>query len=213
MKNKFNELIEGYKNFIIKFSQIIPLNQNQQKFIIYTLVKDVINDDFFREYSKIKNIPKSPENLISYLSEKYMLNEKEIKEIVLSSPQILLYSDRVEDIYNFYKFDEHKAIILVNGDQYKCYRKEDSFVEYIDLINEDYKLTIIEALYNRIKDDPYYIDELINGIKREDIAEYYKINENFTLKEKLEKLNFKTDLKNYYIESIEQEKNNTRKNR
>lgn len=202
--DKIIELMKAYQVLVNDLSTFIPLNKSQETFIVYTLIEKVFFDKFFSEFIDIDKIPKTTGKLIEYFKEQHNFDKQQILEIILSSPPILLYSDRIEDIYCIAKQGEYKATVLANEDKFKSYKNDSSLIKYIDLIDGENRnnALILKCLVQGIKESDYYMDTILSSTSRKDIATYYGIDEKDNTKQILEKLNEKVkenDKKSYFI--------------
>ncbi len=139
-----------------------------------TLILNIINAFQYNEKLRKKDFSMSIFHIQNLLELKNLLmtldlTEEEIKKIIVKSPIILLYSDKLNDIYYLYKSKKYYGYTILDNKEY------DTF-----LLNEN--------LNSNIVSNNYIVEKMLD---------YYKINNN-EIKD-FDNLESDFKLKNYYF--------------
>jgi len=126
-------------------------------------------------------------NLKDFLLKLDMSTTK-LKKMIINTPQILLYSTRINLIYPIFKNDEFKGYALINNDKFKSYSI--SNINQNDFSSEGYY-----EFYNY----DYIVNQMLEQLNREDIKEELKIENNADLKTKFNSLVREYSMKNYHF--------------
>lgn len=183
-KMEFNEII----------FQLLSIDYERDPF--YSLVYQ--NESFY-ECFKIENLT----NLRNFLMQ-IGLNDVNLKRVINDVPEIVLMSNRIENVYPLFKCDDFKGIALLQGDSFKSFmlpsvidfykvkrfRDYDFNIEYERLIRLDY--------YNQYENIDT-VGGLIDNLARTDVMIYYGLSLNSTLKDKFDALAAVFDQFNYYF--------------
>ena len=157
-----------YRNF----TAVFDFDKSEFKILILNLMmsfnyNDTLNE---KEYSTEIFSINSLSNLKSTLVE-VGLSDDEIKKIIIKSPIILLYSNKLNYIYYLYKNKKYYGYTILNEDNYSTY-----------LLNDNLNSNIIS-----------------NNYITEKMLEYYNVK-NFD-KEVFDSLETDFKLKNYYFKA------------
>lgn len=147
-----------------------------------TLILNIINSFQYNENLKKKEFSMnifSIENLLELKSMliKIGLTEEEIKKIIVKSPIILLYSDKLDNIYYLFKNKKYYGYTILDNKKY-----------YTFLLNDNLNSNIIS--------NNYIIEKMID---------YYNIKK--FEKEDFDNLESDFKLKNYYFKKKSKQKN------
>lgn len=174
----------------------LDINQEESTYLINLIIKDLLTDEYYSRLinSKLDFLPFG-ENAIQSIKNIFIsvgIDESEIKKIILTIPEILLFYDSFESIYLIYKSSKFRGVAFLNGKDYRAYSySESSFrLRYLNI-----------ALDSRINDFTYLIEKLLRSLEREDIKKSTNLesqNED-DLKNKFAALTRSYSKKNYYL--------------
>ena len=155
------QLINNYiKNNILLIRrflmQILNITQKDADNIVEVVKKCVERDDFYKNVT-LNDVDSIFQRDSILTIEKYLLSFglsfEQVKEIIIQTPEILFYVDRLQDTYLIYQSGEFKGYVLLDGEKYKAYR-------------------ILEKKDPEIEDEE---DELIGDWRIENIPEYLHV--------------------------------------
>ncbi len=198
MENK--QFLSYLKNNMVKislnFENVFSINFEEFSSLINTIIKDVTFDEFYNKLLKKKTQFNSFEESSLLEIKKVFINlglgELEIKKIILTIPDVILFSDKIEDIYPIYKSNEFKGIAFVNDNEYRAYSYSES----------SYRLRYLnQILDSKTNNYDYIIESLLNSLKRKDVREELNIKSDneLDLKDKFTVLTRIYSKKNYYL--------------
>ena len=134
------QLINNYiKNniFLIRrfLMQILNITQKDADNIVEVVKKCVERDDFYKNVT-LNDVDSIFQRDSILTIEKYLLSFglsfEQVKEIIIQTPEILFYVNRLQDTYLIYQSGEFKGYVLLDGEKYKAYRileKKDPEIE------------------------------------------------------------------------------------
>lgn len=198
MENKYflNYLKDNLSRISSSLEKIFSINFDEFSLLIKTIIQDINVDDFYSKTliyeGKISNFDEPQLLEIKKLFIHLGLSDLEIKKIIVTIPEILLFSNRIEDIYPIYKNNTFKGIVLINENDYRAYSYSES----------SYKLASLNNLANnKINDYRYLVENLLNSLKREDIKQQlgFEITEDTKLNDIFLALTKDYSRKNYYF--------------
>ena len=174
----------------------LDINQEESTYLINLIIKDLLTDEYYFRLinSKLDFLP-FEESAIQSIKNIFIsvgIDESEIKKIILTIPEILLFYDSFESIYLIYKSSKFRGIAFLFLLDYRAYSySESSFrLRYLNI-----------ALDSRINDFTYLIEKLLRSLDREDIKKTTNLesqNED-DLKNKFAALTRSYSKKNYYL--------------
>ena len=178
-----------YKELLVAFEVIFELSISETDKVILQLLSS--NDVFYKlsnyEFLDIKALV----NLKKYLND-ISLSDNDIKTLLIDIPYIIFYSCRIDDIYPLFSYDKFQGIVLLNNNDYKAYMSPFVSEEYkFDLFrNVSFDSVTLDELislnYQNQFENNDFIKDLIKMGSREDIARYYEIDEDCSLKDKFD---------------------------
>ncbi len=179
---------ELYNNF----KMVFMVNQEEYANILKRIIKDILKDSFYELLLKNNNIDFSKDSLINIKN--YLINlnleEEQIKEVIVTIPEIILFNKMINNIFPIYKNNNFKGLAFVYNNSYRSYSYSMS----------SYKLNSLNNIVdNNVNYYNYVIDSLLKSLEREDIKEKLKIDENTSLNEKFISLSKDYSKKNYYF--------------
>ena len=132
------------------------------------------------------------------------LDDKNLKRVINDVPEIILLSTRIDSIYPLFKCDDFKGIAFLHGDSFKSFmlpqiidfykvkrfRDYDFSIEYERLLRLEY--------YNQYENKET-VSQLVDGLSRNDVMNYYGLTINSTLQDKFNALASVFDQFNYYF--------------
>lgn len=196
-----NELIIFFKDNISEIYKNINSVYNIDKSEFTSLVKRIIHDlttDSF--YIKMLHNDKLPPKFDSeslMIIKKFLLelgfDNKKIKDIILKIPEMLLFSNNIENIYPIFKGNDFEGCAFLNGKSYKSYL----YFEGDDEYHFDKDINYINSY-----DYDYLVNMMLNSLNRKDIKNESKLDNNPDLKAKFKALTKDYSLKNYYFKKI-----------
>ena len=174
----------------------LDINQEESTYLINLIIKDLLTDEYYFRLinSKLDFLP-FEESAIQSIKNIFIsvgIDESEIKKIILTIPEILLFYDSFESIYLIYKSSKFRGIAFLYGEDYRAYSySESSFrLRYLNI-----------ALDSRINDFTYLIEKLLRSLDREDIKKTTNLESQSEddLKNKFAALTRIYSKKNYYL--------------
>ena len=174
----------------------LDISQEESIYLINLIIKDLLNDEYYSRLinSKLEFFP-FEESTIQSIKKIFIsvgIDESEIKKIILTIPEILLFYDSFESIYLIYKSSKFSGIAFLNGEDYRAYSySESSFrLRYLNI-----------ALDSRINDFTYLIEKLLRSLDREDIKKTTNLESQNKedLKNRFMALTRSNSKKNYYL--------------
>lgn len=174
----------------------LDINQEESTYLINLIIKDLLTDEYYFRLinSKLDFLP-FEESAIQSIKKIFIsvgIDESEIKKIILTIPEILLFYDSFESIYLIYKSSKFRGIAFLNGEDYRAYSySESSFrLRYLNI-----------ALDSRINDFTYLIEKLLRSLDREDIKKTTNLESQNKedLKNRFMALTRSNSKKNYYL--------------
>ena len=174
----------------------LDINQEESIYLINLIIKDLLTDEYCSRLinSKLDFLP-FEESAIQSIKKIFIsvgIDESEIKKIILTIPEILLFYDSFESIYLIYKSSKFRGIAFLYGEDYRAYSySESSFrLRYLNI-----------ALDSRINDFTYLIEKLLRSLDREDIKKTTNLESQSEddLKNKFAALTRIYSKKNYYL--------------
>ena len=114
------------------------------------------------------------------------LEDDVIKNIIVNTPEILLFSDRLEYIFPIFKGDDFKGYALLNENDYRAYSILSMKDRYYDVNYECYKNDLV-------------VKSMLGSLSRKDVMDYYNITEKSSLLDKFYALSAKYNKRNYYF--------------
>ena len=185
IENNVGEIIENIMN-------TFELDMYESKEVLLRCVNIIVKDPFYNssmDYEMINGIFNKVKlnNLKDFLL-KLDMSTTELKKMIINTPQILLYSTRINLIYPIFKNDEFKGYALINNDKFKSYSI--SNINQNDFSSEGYY-----EFYNY----DYIVNQMLEQLNREDIKEELKIENNADLKTKFNSLVREYSMKNYHF--------------
>ena len=206
MQGKTDSLVKRYSKAISDISQSVGLTKEEMTSIVYTLVMNTLYNDFFKPHL----VPQqgNPEfiHIIEYLAQNGLTPEQ-IRETLVEDPQILLFCEHIEDVYLIFQRDNFCSFVLVDGNDYRAYKKGDyslsrALVQDVRILQDFPHL--LEALVDVFSTN-HQINTLLDSAERSDIAEFYDIKDNDSVKEILTKMSrVPSDSNNYHVKSAGQ---------
>ena len=188
---------------------VFNLNTLMVRDIIIHFLSVTFKDDFYKEFTKVdimekclkkKNLIKLREFLLSI-----KLKPLDINVLLICTPEILLFSNRIMDIYPLFKSNEFKGYALLNGEKYKSYDSvEEYFLNNINNLQDEY--SNLYAYKEKEKQDfenNLTVRSMLELLKRKDVMDYYDINSNSTLRDKFDALSSRYNKRNYYFYKVE----------
>ena len=208
--------IGNFNNIYRDMHSVFKLDPEIVRDIIIHLISISFKDDFYKEFMKVDSINKcfKKKNLLqlnNYFSS-LKFTKSEINLLLKYTPEILLYSNRIRDIYPLYKSSDFKGYVLLNGEDYRAYDSVDDFLE-----NDGNNLKIDYSSINNFKEaisvdirrnlldfeNNLTVKSMLELLKREDVKDYYGIDDNSSLREKFDALSSKYNKRNYYFYKVE----------
>ena len=174
----------------------LDINQEESTYLINLIIKDLLTDEYyFRLINSTLDFLPFEESAMQSIKKIFIsvgIDESEIKKIILTIPEILLFYDSFESIYLIYKSSKFRGIAFLNGEDYRAYSySESSFrLRYLNI-----------ALDSRINDVTYLIEKLLRSLDREDVKRSTNLesqNEE-DLKNRFMALTSFNSKKNYYL--------------
>ncbi len=194
MENKdfINYLNQNLKELYNNFKIVFNINLEEYNNLVRRIVKDILKDSFYDLLVKNNSIDFNKESLLNikeYLI-KLNLNKEEIKEVIITIPEIVLFNKLINNVFPIYKNNNFKGVAFVYNDSYRSYSYSIS----------SYKLNNLNNIVdNNVNYYNYVIDSLLRSLEREDIKSKLSIDENAPLNEKFRSLSKDYSKKNYYF--------------
>lgn len=154
------------KNIHNAFSAIFGLDKSEFQALMINLIKAFEFNENLNEKDYSADIF-SPDNLLNlkdFLT-KMALSDVEIKQIIVKSPIILLYSNELQNIYLLYKAQKCYGYTILDNGQHRTY-----------LLNNNIPSNVVDNNYVTDQMLAYY------NVKEFDNKEFDKIEKNFKLK-------------------------------
>ena len=210
------QLINNYiKNNILLIRrflmQILNITQKDADNIVEVVKKCVERDDFYKNVTlnDVDNIFQRDSILTI---EKYLLSFglsfEQVKEIIIQTPEILFYVNRLQDTYLIYQSGEFKGYVLLDGENYKAYRilekKDQEIEDEEDVLIGDWRIENIPEYLHVVDDHSYQkmLEKAIIQLKtRPDLRALYGISENATTRELLDALTTAYSRKDLYLKN------------
>ena len=122
-KEFLNYLKTNVKSIYNNFQEVFNFNYEEYVNLIKRLLKDTINDIFYQRLLTTTTVDLSKENLlkIKELIMKLNIKEDQIKEIIITIPEIVFFANLSENIFPIYKNNIFKGLAFVNGNTYRAY--------------------------------------------------------------------------------------------
>lgn len=187
--NEFELFI--YKNVDLVFSNFIKVfNMNKEEVLatIRNLITIVKKDQFYSDYNNlfISNFNlENLTNLKNYLL-KHGINEEDIKKTIIRTPGMILFNNKLDDIYLIFKAKIYKGYVLLHNNETKS---------YIYLKNG----SLLCGKNNNFYENEYIIKEMLRNINRVDVREFLNVKKHYKIKETLNCLKEDYCLNNYYL--------------
>ncbi len=194
-KEFLNYLKTNVKSIYNNFQEVFNFNYEEYVNLIKRLLKDTINDIFYQRLLTTTTVDLSKENLlkIKELIMKLNIKEDQIKEIIITIPEIVFFANLSENIFPIYKNNIFKGLAFVNGNAYRAYSYSLSSFKLNNLNN------IADENVNYFN---YVIDSLLRSLERQDIKEKLNLKPNAPLNEKFLSLAKEYSKKNYYFKKL-----------
>ena len=194
-KEFLNYLKTNVKSIYNNFQEVFNFNYEEYVNLIKRLLKDTINDIFYQRLLTTTTVDLSKENLlkIKELIMKLNIKEDQIKEIIITIPEIVFFANLSENIFPIYKNNIFKGLAFVNGNTYRAYSYSLSSFKLNNLNN------IADENVNYFN---YVIDSLLRSLERQDIKEKLNLKPNAPLNEKFLSLAKEYSKKNYYFKKL-----------
>ena len=194
MENKefLSYLQNNIKDIYNNFEEILNFNYEEYSNLIKRIIKDITKDSFYENILKNNIIDFSKETLLNTknIIIKFNVKEEQIKEIIITIPEIILFNKIPNTIFPIYKNNIFKGLAFVYNNDYRSYSFSMSSYKLNNLNN------IVDHNVNYYN---YVIDSLLKSLEREDIKSKLKIDENASLNEKFKSLSKDYSKKNYYF--------------
>lgn len=210
------QLINNYiKNniFLIRrfLMQILNITQKDADNIVEVVKKCVERDDFYKNVT-LNDVDRIFQRDSILTIEKYLLSFglsfEQVKEIIIQTPEILFYVDRLQDTYLIYQSGEFKGYVLLDGEKYKAYRilekKDPEIEDEEDELIGDWRIENIPEYLHVVDDHSYQkmLEKAIIQLKtRPDLRALYGISENATTRELLDALTTAYSHKDLYLKN------------
>ena len=164
-------------------------------------------DDFYKNIIKYESLmcfaEKNLNKLKDYLSE-MTDDDNLIKKIIINIPEIILFSDKCTNIFPLYKANEFKGIVLLNKEKYKAYDYYPDFFNSNQKIIYDGNINMYRLkTRNNIQESEIIVQSMLELLSRNDIMDYYGLNENSSLTDKFYALSSRYNKRNYYFYKTE----------
>ena len=194
--NEFvNYINQNLKELYDNFKEIFKFSSEEYANLLKKIIKDILKDSFYKDLVNNNTIDFNKESLLDIKEFLYKLNinEKQIKEIIITIPEIVLFNKMINNIFPIYKNNNFKGLAFVYNNDYRSYSYSNSSYKLNNLNN------IVDQNVNYYN---YVIDNLLKSLEREDIKSKYDIDENAPLNEKFISLSKDYSKKNYYFKKI-----------
>lgn len=183
-RNEFNEIM----------FQIMSINFDYDSFY-----GSLYQNEKFYECFKIENLI-----ILKNFLLQIGLDDKNLKRVINDVPEIILLSTRIDSIYPLFKCDDFKGLAFLNGDSFKSFMlpniidfyKVKRFREYD--FNIEYERLLRLEYYNQYENKDT-VNQLVDGLNRNDVMMYYGLTINSTLQDKFDALASVFDQFNYYF--------------
>lgn len=196
MKNEefLKYLKENIKNIYSNFEMVFKVNYEEFLFIINVIIKDLTYDKFYQNLIS-ENLVQSFDllalNNLFKMFKDLDLSDEEIKKIILVIPEVILFSQQLNDIHLIYKNNFIKGIAFINQNNYRSY----SIPNYA--FDEKTLNNILE--FRTINSYDYLIKNLLLNLNRNDLKNSYDLADNANLNDKFAALTKAYSKKNYYF--------------
>ncbi len=194
--NEFvNYVNQNLKELYDNFKLVFKFSSEEYANLIKKIIKDILKDAFYKDLVNNNTIDFNKESLLDIKEFLYKLNinEKQIKEIIITIPEIVLFNKMINNIFPIYKNNNFKGLAFVYNNDYRSYSYS----------NSSYKLNNLNNIVDKnVNYYNYVIDNLLKSLEREDIKSKYDIGENASLNEKFISLSKDYSKKNYYFKKI-----------
>lgn len=173
------------------FHDIYKLNFKQTIDILERIINNALNDEFFKKMLENQEIDflfdknyllRIKNHLLSF-----GITEETIKRIIINTPQILLFSNNIDNIHLLFKNNFYKGYVLTHNNDYKSY----GFFNSLSI--DDYDITNCD----------YIIRDMFNSLERNDIKTINNFNEKpkIQLDDKINALTKENSKKNFYFKT------------
>ena len=194
--NEFvNYVNQNLKELYDNFKMVFKFSSEEYANLLKKIIKDILKDSFYKDLVNNNTIDFNKESLLDIKEFLYKLNinEKQIKEIIITIPEIVLFNKMINNIFPIYKNNNFKGLAFVYNNDYRSYSYS----------NSSYKLNNLNNIVDKnVNYYNYVIDNLLKSLEREDIKSKYDIGENAPLNEKFISLSKDYSKKNYYFKKI-----------
>ncbi len=194
--NKFiNYVNQNLKELYDNFKVVFKLSRKEYTNLLKKIIKDILKDSFYKDIVNNNNIDFNKESLLAIKEflDKLNINEKQIREVIITIPEIVLFNKMINNIFPIYKNNNFKGLAFVYNNNYRSYSYSNSSYKLNNLNN------IVDSNVNYYN---YVIDNLLKSLEREDIKAKYNIDENASLNEKFITLSKHYSKKNYYFKKM-----------
>lgn len=224
--NYIKFLEANLSNIYSLLNKTFGINKSEFKIIITSSVK-LLQNSFFQDVISHTNLDKCYNEIgNSRLRESFEsvdIEQDLMKKIIIQCPEILLFSNMPENINYLFKANDLKAIVLVFGESYDCKLIDDFDLENKIKLKKEKVITCYHNneicnkhyinktfLVSKLLDSAYYddklynkkvnyFDELLRTLNREDIMNYYNLDIDSTLADKINALTERYNKRNFYI--------------
>lgn len=196
-KDFCNFLSQNFKSIYYNFNNVFKINYEEYLNLMKIVMKNLYYDNFYKNLLCDINffISFDKESLLeiqNYFMSVGLLEEK-IKKLILSTPQILFFSNNLNNIFPIFKNRDFVGVALLHGNDYRAYSFNDLNLNLI-LLN-----TLLKE--SDVNDCNYLVENMLKSLDREDVVETlnFKFNSDTPLINKFEILSTDYSKKNYYF--------------
>lgn len=188
IKENINEI---YNNFNVVFN----INIEEFSNVIKKIVDYLSNEKFYQRLLNNNKLAVCFDEDSLLKSKKYLLSlsltDVQIKKIILTLPQILLFANIDKNIFSIYKNNDLKGFAFVDDNDYKSYSLFNNNSNLFDDILENYDVNNYD----------YLVNEMLKSLKREDVVKNlnFNVNDDVSLITKFDALTKEYSKKNYYF--------------
>ena len=222
--NFLNYISANLKQIYANFNSHFGVNQVEFEHILKKLIDDVATDKFYRKLLNKKDLSNCFESQTLYELKKYLslqlrINDDDIKNILINTPEILFFATNISKIYPIFKGSYFKGYVLLDDDLYKAYSFYNNYKyllnsskasQNFDLSLQNIKINYVNPKFiektgkyvlvkNDLFDNSKLINYLLENLNREDVMKYYGLTSDSTLEEKFDAISTEYNKRDYYF--------------
>lgn len=223
--NKFlNYISVNLRQIYANFNLHFGVTKEEFEHILKKLINDIATDKFYKNLLKKKDLSNCFEGQTLYELKKYLslqlrINDDDIKNILINTPEILFFATNISKIYPIFKGSYFKGYVLLDDDLYKAYSFYNNYKYLLNSrkVNQNFDLSLQNIKINYVNpkfiektgkyvlgkndlfDNSKLINYLLENLNREDVMKYYGLTSDSTLEEKFDAISTEYNKRDYYF--------------